>query len=288
LSYSTLCLDTIAGHEMNSLRAQARRFRRHLYRVERLTNRGLSMAGMKQSESRISTDAQKYWEKSQAGEWKSNSHWRGAGAFVQDDVWLGVGERHLGMFERGLRLFSSGDQLGRVLEWGCGGGANAVHFAPKASEFIGVDISADSLEECREQVEMTCDTPFKPVKVDVEQPEAVLRQVEPGVDAFVSFYVFECLPSPEYGMRILNLARELLREDGMALIQVKYQTSDPRTRPLGRGYREGIARMTTYSIDTFWELAASAGLKPEFVEIVPKTELDARYAYYLLRKPSGN
>jgi SAM-dependent methyltransferase len=271
---------------MNVLKKYGRAARRCLYRTERLANRGLSIIGVKQSETKISTDAQEYWEKSRAGDWKSNSHWRGVGAFTNDEVWRKVGLQHLRMFERAAKLTDSDINPSRILEWGCGGGANAIHFAPRASEFIGVDISAESLDECGKQVAAICDTRFTPVEVKVSDPEAALREIAPGVDLFICFYVFECLPSPQYGFRILEIAQEILRENGIALIQVKYQTADIRTRPLGRGYKEGLARMTTYHIETFWELAESAGFQPESIEIVPRTDLDSRYAYYLLRKPA--
>jgi hypothetical protein len=37
--------------------------------------------------------------------------------------------------------------------------------------------------------------------------------------------------------------------------------------------------MTTYPIAAFWKLAAACGLRPEAIQLVPKNELDVRYAY---------
>lgn len=51
-----------------------------------------------------------------------------------------------------------------------------------------------------------------------------------------------------------------------------------------RAYRTGLAEMTTYPIAAFWELAAACGLQPEAIQLVPKNELDERYAYFLLSK----
>ncbi|UOX88373.1 class I SAM-dependent methyltransferase [Amycolatopsis sp. FBCC-B4732] len=82
----------------------------------------------------------------------------------------------------------------RVLEWGCGGGANVVHFAPRTEEFVGVDISVETLQECEKQVAAVCGTPFRPIAIDVAQPETAVAQVEGWCDMFLSFYVFELIP----------------------------------------------------------------------------------------------
>ena len=37
-------------------------------------------------------------------------------------------------------------------------------------------------------------------------------------------------------------------------------------------------------IDEFWTAATSCGLRPELVTLVPKNDLDERYAYFLLTK----
>jgi hypothetical protein len=54
------------------------------------------------------------------------------------------------------------------------------------------------------------------------------------------------------------------------------------SKPHRRSYRCGLADMTTYPIASFWQLAIKAGLKPESVELMPKSDFDKRYAYFLL------
>ena len=88
------------------------------------------------------------------------------------------------MLHRAARLLDAEPAFGRVVEWGCGGGANAVQIAPVAREFIGVDVSSESLQECARQVEARCDAPFRPVLVDVRDPEAALRDVTESWDVF--------------------------------------------------------------------------------------------------------
>ncbi|MGH3912094.1 MAG: class I SAM-dependent methyltransferase [Pseudonocardiaceae bacterium] len=251
---------------------------------EALLQRALAGAGMRQSEAKISADSQEYWTESTDARWKANSHWRDANVFAGTDLWSEIGLRHLVMFDRGARMVEFNHRWERVIEWGCGGGAIAIHFAPRAQEFDGVDISADTLDECRSQVGAACDTLFRPILVDVAEPERVLDEVGGPCDVFLSFYVFELIPTPEYGERLLRIARELLAPGGLALIQIKYDDGRWRTKPRRRAYRSGLAEMTTYPIASFWQLAVNCGLKPESVELVPKNELDERYAYFLLSK----
>ena len=162
--------------------------------------------------------------------------------------------------------------------------AYAIHFAPRVREFIGVDISVYTMEECRRQVAAVCDTAFRPLLIDVKEPERAIDVVGGSCDVFLSFYVFELIPTPEYGERLLRVARELLAPGGLALIQIKYDDCRWGTKPRRRAYRSGLADMTTYPIASFWQIAARCGLKPESIELVPKNELNERYVYFLLSK----
>ncbi|MFC3452865.1 class I SAM-dependent methyltransferase [Amycolatopsis speibonae] len=255
--------------------------------MEDLLQRALATAGLRQPDSTIAADAQNYWRRPSGSHWAADSHWRDAPAFQDNDLWDRIGADHLALFEAGTRLTSFTRPWDRVIEWGCGGGANAVHFAPRAKEFIGVDISRDSLEECGTQIAKVCDTAFRPVAVEVAAPESVLGDVDGGCDVFLSFYVFELIPSPEYGERLLRIAHDLLAPGGLALIQIKYETGDWLTKPRRRSYRRGLASMTTYPIHGFWELSERCGLIPRAVRLVPRNELDERYAYFFLTKESA-
>jgi SAM-dependent methyltransferase len=276
---------TLTTEMSSSMTTTTSRLRRAAREVNDLLQRTLASAGFQQPEAKISSQAQQYWTGARTAQWKSNSHWQDCGPFVGRDLWSEIGRRHLAMFERGVRTVDFSRPWGRAIEWGCGGGANAVHFAPRVREFIGVEVSAESLQECGRQVAATCDTPFRPVLVDVADPEAALDQIEGSCDIFICFYVFELIPTPEYGERILRIAHQLIAPGGLALIQIKYDTGRWRTKPRRRGYRRGLADMTTYPIASFWELARRSGLEPALVQLVPEDELDERYAYFLLSKP---
>lgn len=94
-------------------------------------------------------------------------------------------------------------------------------------------------------------------------------------------------PEPEYGERILRIAQELLTPGGLALVQIKYDTGAWRTRPRRLHYGFSPGNMTTYPIHAFWQLAVHCGLEPRYVELVPKDEVDERYAYFVMVKPGG-
>lgn len=245
----------------------------------------LDMAGIGRSEAAITAEAQRYWNEADQGRWRSDSHWEGAGPFERGDLWTTIGRRHLELYERVAGLLGVTPSGPRVVEWGCGGGANAVQFAPLAREFVGVDVSAESLQECARQVAARCDTPVLPVQVDVARPEEALRRIDGPCDVFLCFYVFELLPGPVYGARVLRIARDLLRPGGLALIQIKYDVGSWRTKPRRWGYATQAANMTTYPVHEFWQLAVRCGLDPWYVTLVPEDELDERYAYFVLVKP---
>ncbi|MEU0470526.1 class I SAM-dependent methyltransferase [Amycolatopsis sp. NPDC006131] len=248
-------------------------------------HRALATAGLRQSEATISRDASEYWEDAGSESWKANSHWRDAPVFAGNDLWHEIGARHLTMLQRGARMVQFDRPWKRVVEWGCGGGANAVHFAPQCDEYVGVDVARASLDESAKQVAASCSTPFIPVRVDVENPEQALALIGGPCEVFLSCYVFELIPTPAYGARLLRIARDLLVPGGLALIQIKYDDGRWRSKSRRRSYKTGIAAMTTYRIPDFWQLAEDIGLTPEAIELVPENELDKRYAYFLLSKP---
>lgn len=270
---------------MSTVHTAARRLRRAGAKGEELLHRALAGAGMTQSENRIAADAQAYWTDTGGQRWQADSHWRDASVFGGTDLWARIGREHLAMLDRGARATGFDRPWNRVVEWGCGGGANAVHVAPRCAEFVGVDIAEQNLAECGRQVAEVCQTPFRPVLVQVGDPEAAVAELGPGsCDVFLCCYVFELIPTPEYGARLLRIARELLVPGGLALIQIKYDEGRFRTRPRRRAYRRGLADMTTYPIPEFWELVEACGLRPQWVELVPENELDRRYAYFLLTR----
>lgn len=253
--------------------------------VQDRAHRVLSTIGLRQSDDRLNADAQRFWEETDDDRWATNSHWAGGSVFRDNDLFDVIGERHLRMFERAARSLEFKEPWGRIVDWGCGGGMNAVRFAPRASEYVGVDVSDTSLAECGRQVASVCETPFHAVQVSVDDPEQGVRRIG-RADVFLSYYVFELLPNPRSGERILACAWRILRPGGLAMIQIKYGDGRWSHRSRLRSYASSFAHMTTWRPDEFHLLAESVGFEPIHVEFLPVDELgDVRYAYFLLRRP---
>ena len=245
-----------------------------------LAKRGLLAVPVPQSPSRRAAHAAAYWDSAPEEDgqrWRADSHAKGA-----VPGWELIGPEHHAYFLDFARAVEADPRPARVLEWGAGGGANAVAFAPQAEEFIAVEVSPAALDECRRQVAAVCDTTFTPVLVPVDRPEAATEVLPGVVDLFLCFYVIELLPSQQHARRVMQTAATLLRPGGLAVVQAKYQTLSPLTRSRTWAYRRGVASMTSFPIDAFWSMAAECGFTPHSVRLVPRNQLDERYAYYFL------
>ncbi|MDB5294241.1 MAG: hypothetical protein JWO31_224 [Phycisphaerales bacterium] len=234
-------------------------------------------------EAKITRDAQAYWDAPPAHKRDLYAHWRAG--FADAETWLAIGRENLELFTTFARSAELPTPLKRVVEWGCGGGANAVHFGKVTDAFYGVDITQASLDECGRQMAAAGLANFKPVLIGAATPETALTVIPHDCDLFVCFYVFEVFPTPEYGVKVLKIAADLLRPGGMAIVHIKYPTG-LRTRSRRWGYKFGVASMTTYRLDDFWETAKTCGFEPHAIYLKPKAPLvqDERYAYFVLRK----
>jgi methyltransferase family protein len=232
---------------------------------------------------RRARDAADYWTDADKPGWQVNSHWRGAAGFADEGRWRAIGAEHLAMLDELAPPDWSGrhGSLGRVVEWGIGGGANAVAFAPRSREFVGVDVSSDNLAEAGRQLAAT-GTPYVPVLSSVDDTTAAVAAIGPTCDLFLCLYVLELVPSREHGLAILDAARDVLRPGGVGLIQAKYRTASWRTRSRGRRYDRNLANMTTYDIEELWSACTARGLRPHAVRLVPRNDLDERYAYFVV------
>jgi SAM-dependent methyltransferase len=259
--------------------------------------RGSQLIGIRQSDRAIERDARAYWTRHGAVDddqrYQMNSHWRGSA--IGEDNWAAIGRRHVEMLRRMMPTGSPEQPKPRprIIEWGCGGGANAVAFGREADQVVGIDISPASLHECQTQVDAAnLGDRFTGVLADADKPEmtaATVKQDHGLADLFLCLYVVELLPSKHYVERLLRIARDLLRPGGIAFFQIKYVTSDWRTRPRRWAYRLNLCATTLFEIDEFWKLAASTGLRPVAVSLVPVDELvgDERYAYFFLIKETS-
>jgi len=233
-------------------------------------------------DARIGEQAARYWSVSDGdGSWEANSHWRQG---IGDEAFEEVGRDHWEMYQRFARALRI-QTPGTVIEWGAGGGANAVAFAPSADRFIAADISPDNLAECTRQVNSVCDTPIDIRRIDLTDPDAAADGLRHACDTFLCFYVIEVTTGVDAVRTILGIAQRVLRPGGMAMVQMKYHTGDGRTRGRpGLTYTRNLALTTTFTIEEFWLLADECGLEPQLIALVPHNRLDSRYAYYALQK----
>jgi cyclopropane fatty-acyl-phospholipid synthase-like methyltransferase len=236
-----------------------------------------------ESEDKLRKDAEQYWNAPSTELLNQYSHWRGAGIFADDDLWLALGRKNLELYQQFCHMMGVTKPPRRIVEWGCGGGANAVHFAPLAETYVGIDIARPSLRECASQLEAAGFHNFEPVLVDAGAPETALTQIEQKCDLLLSTYVFEVFPTPEYGLQVLKIARKLLNEGGMAIIQVRYIRDSWRSRPKRFAYKRNFTS-NAYRVETFWDEAEKCGFLPQAVRLVPQDKLNnnTNYAYFIL------
>lgn len=190
------------------------------------------------------------------------------------------------MFRMLRKALDNPPDLGVVIEWGCGGGANAAAFAPISERFIAADVSRESLVECVRQVSTVRSAPIDTLHIEIDHPERATAGLEESCDIFLCLYVLELTTGPEEAIRILQIAERLLVPGGMAFVQIKYHTAESRPPRYKRNYRRNLANMTTFGIDEFWVRSAECGLEPKLLTLVPKNRLDSNYAYYALTKPA--
>lgn len=242
--------------------------------------------GSGRSESELVRESQRFWNDLGKKDLKILLHWRGQGPFTDDALWQDLGRRHLSLFDKAAAWAGLDRPLEAIVEWGTGGGMNAVQFAPEAARYFGVDINAESLRECGRQVETGGSGQFIPVLIEAEHPEAALDQIRDPCDLFLSTYVFELIPSPEYGLRVMRIAYELLRPGGIAVVQIRYHAGGVAPPVSRKTYAANWLRLTSYAVDEFWKACETIGFEPMFVTLVPvQPELDEnRYAYFTLNK----
>ena len=188
------------------------------------------------------------------------SHWRGAGRYADDDVWLAIGKAALDRFELFARMKNRPlPESPVMLEWGPGGGSNAFAFRDTASAYYGVDISQSNLDECtRQMAEGPCE--FRSVLLDGE-PETI-EGLDP-VDLFLSTSVFMHFPDKEYGARVLKVMRANCKHGAMGLIQIRFDNHNPKFSAITRleDYADKHITATSYRLDEFTDLCLDAGFE---------------------------
>ena len=131
---------------------------------------------------------------------------------------------------------------------------------------------------------------FAPVLIKTDNPEDARQRIAGPCDVFLCLGVFQALPTPEYGYRVLDIAYDLMAPGGLAIIQIKYIKRSWATKPKRFGYNRNYPILTSYALDEFWIEAQQKGFEPKCITLVPRHPIngDGEYAYFLLRKPSAS
>jgi SAM-dependent methyltransferase len=248
-----------------------------------------TLSGYRESEAALGQAANRYWNDFSEPERAQDAHWRGHGPFVDDAVWLRLGRNHLELLQQVLQSHGRTLPAGRVVEWGCGGGMNAVHFARGAQRYYGVDLSAATLQECARQLVREGLAGFVPVQIDANQPRAALPLIGEPCQLFICTYVFELLPSVGHALELLQLAWELLAPEGVALVQFRCTGAAVSSRSRPWGYEENMAHNVTFPLAEFRAACEKLGfvvLGVQTVDTVPELN-EKNYAYVVLTKPSA-
>jgi SAM-dependent methyltransferase len=229
----------------------------------------------------LAVEAGRYWRQSAVRPWVQDmSHWRGQGRWADDAAWKSVGAKHHDLYRQLSALSGRQTPVQSMLEWGPGGGANAVVFAPGMSRFYGVDISPANLQECGRQLDGIGYKAFRPIEIDAGTPEQCLDAIDAPVDFVLCTAVFQHLPGKAYSQNVMRVFHQALADDGIALVQTRYDDGSETLRCKSSDYAKNVVTFTSYRVEEFWGVAAESGFEPLGVVLWP----EPRYAFYLLKK----
>ena len=245
-----------------------------------------SLTGYRESDVALGQAANRFWNNFDNPQRAHEAHWRGHGSFADDAIWLKLGSSHLELLRHVLSSHGRVLAARTVVEWGCGGGMNALHFARGAQRYYGVDLAPVTLAECARQMEAEGLAGFVPVLVDANQPRSALAVITQPCDLFICTYVFELLPSVEHALQILQLAWELLAPGGLALAHIRCPVAALGGRSRPWDYEGNMAHNVTFSIPAFRAACQAQGFVVLGVrEVAGVPELNEKnYAFFVLEK----
>lgn len=167
------------------------------------------------------------------------SHWRDA---LNERAWREYGARHEGLAHALADAVGRPWPPGSVVEWGPGGGANAVRF--HRSRYNALDVSTANLRETRTRYEAAGGTGWG---------------ASAPYDLFIATAVVQHMPDRAHVRDMLRRAYGALDEGGTALVQV-------RTLPATESFTR---RVTFPTAGSFGRECEAAGFAVVFVEPGP-------------------
>jgi methylase of polypeptide subunit release factors len=251
--------------------------------MARLKNSLLSRIGRflpEQDESLRSKDAGEFWAESESSESRQDhSHWLGAGRWKKNK-WEDIGKNHYLLWEMFKKSCGDDQVYRKMAEWGPGGGSNAIAFLAEFNTFYGIDISEANLKECQKQISNRHLNGFAPIHIGAESFGPINTVIQSPLDFFLSTAVFQHFPGKGYGKKVLGIVFDMLRQGGLAIIQIRYEDQAKSFKSKKRDYKANAITFTSYQLEEFWQQAELAGFDPCYLKLMPETN----YAYFFLRK----
>jgi hypothetical protein len=103
------------------------------------------------------------------------------------------------------------------------------------------------------------------------------------VDCFFSMAVFQHLPGRSYTRRVIKVVNEILADDGIAVINIRYWDLNRQNRIWRRSYTDNYASFNKYTVNEFEIEMAKAGLHVMEIRMRPLTH----HAYFFLKKATA-
>ena len=230
-----------------------------------------------------------YWNmSSRDSRIQDQSHWCGAQRWMEDR-WLKYGDAYFDLTLQFLERFAPRNYMNELaqktaLEWGCGGGAIARPLCESFFTVYGIDISRASLIECERRMTKLGHKNFVHIPFAAPNPENVLQDVaSASVDLIISVGVFQHFPSKRYTRRVLGIMEKILKLDGYALLQVRYDDGSPKVRQKDRDYARNVIYMTSFAPEEFADMLSEVGL----CVLLRERDIDGHpdyHDYYFVRK----
>lgn len=215
-------------------------------------------------ESRLK-DASVFWQREKKDDLhyeKSLSHHIGARNW-EEERFYAYGRKHVDLFEQALRFINADkpERKLQVVEWGPGGGANALAFIKQLEcDYTGVDISQENLDEAARLISANDLSGFSGIHIDINSPATVLNELgSASTDIFICTAVFPHLPDKEYAVSVSDIASSLLREGGICILHILL--SDEVKSEYG-SYNKDVHRNTVFTYEESIQFISDVGLKP--------------------------
>ena len=229
--------------------------------------------------------AKEVWDKKTHEEAvQDNSHYRGVGRWADDALWRSVGERSLATVNQMLQVYCLGagywTKARTVLEWGPGGGSNPFAFRNFVPTYYGVDISQSNLDEADRILRAeNCDL-FQKVYLRESLTE-VTDAVKHPIDVFLSTAVFQHFPSQQYGVDVLRCVRELMADDAIGFVQIRFANRNPKFEGIKdlKDYRAHHITANSYGLDEFYDILKEAGFRGIYIEDVSTASNYATFCF---------